>query len=71
MTADTRPPRADETGARPASPCIRVCHLEEDTCLGCRRTLDEIARWSRMSEAEKARVWQRLEREGEAAPAQG
>jgi predicted Fe-S protein YdhL (DUF1289 family) len=25
-------------------------------CLGCKRTLDEIGRWSEMSEAEHARV---------------
>ncbi|MXQ06983.1 DUF1289 domain-containing protein [Alphaproteobacteria bacterium GH1-50] len=33
------------------SPCIRVCVLNPDTrlCLGCHRTADEIAGWSRMS----------------------
>ncbi len=29
------------------SPCIRNCCLnEEDTCLGCFRSLDEIAQWN-------------------------
>jgi predicted Fe-S protein YdhL (DUF1289 family) len=32
-----------------------------DTCLGCWRTLDEIARWSRMDDAEREEVWQRLD----------
>jgi uncharacterized protein len=29
-------------------------------CLGCRRTLDEIARWAQMSDAERAAVLARL-----------
>jgi predicted Fe-S protein YdhL (DUF1289 family) len=29
-------------------------------CLGCRRTLDEIARWSAMSEEERAAVLRQL-----------
>jgi len=36
------------------SPCIRVCKLDPaDLCSGCGRTLDEIARWSRMSDTER------------------
>ncbi|WP_445003496.1 DUF1289 domain-containing protein [Halomonas mongoliensis] len=46
---------------RPASPCIKVCRPVGDTCLGCWRTLDEIARWSRMDDAEREAVWQRLD----------
>jgi uncharacterized protein len=53
---------------RPASPCIQVCSLAGDTCLGCHRRLDEIARWSRMDEAQRERVWQRLD--GRAAAAE-
>nr|WP_231638089.1 DUF1289 domain-containing protein [Piscinibacter sakaiensis] len=26
-------------------------------CLGCRRTIDEIAAWSRMDDAARRRVW--------------
>jgi predicted Fe-S protein YdhL (DUF1289 family) len=38
-----------------ASPCVNVCVMDEATalCRGCYRTLDEIARWSVMNEAEK------------------
>jgi uncharacterized protein len=51
------------TQARPASPCISVCVLDaERVCAGCRRTLDEIARWGRMSAAEQWQVVARLER---------
>ena len=40
------------------SPCIDVCQMnpEQRLCAGCYRTLDEIARWSEMSDAERERV---------------
>jgi hypothetical protein len=39
------------------SPCIGVCTLDADGCCeGCRRTLDEITAWSRMSDAERLHV---------------
>jgi predicted Fe-S protein YdhL (DUF1289 family) len=40
------------------SPCIKVCTLDARSglCLGCGRTVDEIARWTEMSTAERARV---------------
>ncbi len=40
------------------SPCRKVCIMDEDDryCLGCRRTLGEIARWGDMSDAERASV---------------
>ena len=52
-----------ERGAprRPESPCIKVCRLEGDTCLGCHRSLDEIGRWARMDAAEREIVWERLD----------
>lgn len=42
----------------PASPCVNVCVMDEATglCRGCHRTLDEIARWSVMNEADKRSV---------------
>jgi uncharacterized protein len=41
-----------------ATPCIQVCVMDSTSglCTGCGRTLDEIARWGSMSEAERARV---------------
>ncbi len=34
---------------KPDSPCIGVCTLsDEDRCLGCRRTLDEIDGWEEL-----------------------
>jgi predicted Fe-S protein YdhL (DUF1289 family) len=40
------------------SPCTKICTLDARSglCLGCGRTIDEIARWSAMSAAERARV---------------
>ncbi|MBC7480180.1 MAG: DUF1289 domain-containing protein [Pseudorhodobacter sp.] len=33
------------------SPCIKICviHPEERLCVGCYRSIDEIATWSRMT----------------------
>jgi len=41
-----------------ASPCINICRMNADTglCVGCFRSLDEIARWSGLDDAGKARV---------------
>lgn len=39
------------------SPCVKLCtiHPQERICVGCLRSLDEIAAWSRMSpEARRA-----------------
>ena len=39
-----------------ASPCIGICRLDERAlCVGCGRSLDEIAEWSRATE-ERRRV---------------
>jgi hypothetical protein len=37
------------------SPCVKICiiHPESGLCLGCRRSIDEISRWSRMAAAER------------------
>jgi predicted Fe-S protein YdhL (DUF1289 family) len=45
------------------SPCIKVCQMDpgRDLCLGCRRTLDEIARWAAMSDAEREGIAKELE----------
>ena len=47
-----RPPRAIIT------PCVKVCAVDGQTgfCLGCRRTLAEIAGWSRLSDEERAAI---------------
>ena len=44
------------------SPCIKTCTLDARSglCLGCGRTIEEIARWTAMSTAERARVMDEL-----------
>ena len=44
------------------SPCVKVCQMDPQRglCLGCARTLDEIARWGQMSEAERERIMAEL-----------
>jgi len=37
-----------------ASPCVSICALDEqDICIGCQRTVEEITRWGRMDNAER------------------
>ena len=40
------------------SPCKKVCVIDAENryCRGCQRTLDEIARWGEMSDAEREAV---------------
>ena len=40
------------------SPCIKICAIHPETrlCVGCRRTIEEITAWSRMSADERRAV---------------
>ncbi|WP_262361665.1 DUF1289 domain-containing protein, partial [Vibrio cholerae] len=39
------------------SPCVRHCCLDDkDICIGCGRTLDEICRWSSVTNSEKQEI---------------
>lgn len=40
------------------SPCVKVCRIEPggDVCLGCERTLAEIAGWGLFTNAERAAI---------------
>ncbi|HEX3943417.1 MAG TPA: DUF1289 domain-containing protein [Rhizomicrobium sp.] len=40
------------------SPCIKVCTMDAASglCIGCGRTLDEIARWSSFTHAERCAI---------------
>ena len=40
------------------SPCINICKvdIERDVCIGCGRSLKEIAQWSKMTDTEKEQV---------------
>lgn len=43
------------TRAEVQSPCSKICviHPEERLCVGCLRTIDEIAHWGRMTAGER------------------
>jgi len=45
-----------------ASPCVKLCaiHPVEKICVGCHRTLEEIATWSRMTPEARAAVMAEL-----------
>jgi predicted Fe-S protein YdhL (DUF1289 family) len=40
------------------TPCTRICTVDPRSglCLGCGRTLDEIARWTALTDRERARI---------------
>ena len=61
----TRAARHDSR--RVPSPCISVCRMDARSgwCDGCLRTLDEIAAWSVMDDAEKRAVWKLLPQRGD------
>ncbi|CAN7500044.1 DUF1289 domain-containing protein [Bosea sp. LjRoot237] len=46
-----------------SSPCIKICVIDpvSKLCQGCGRTLQEIAQWSRLSEAERLTIMATLE----------
>jgi uncharacterized protein len=44
------------------SPCISVCRIDASTglCIGCLRTLDEIASWSALDDDARRAVWRAI-----------
>ena len=41
-----------------ATPCVKICLIDGESglCVGCQRTLTEIASWSRFSDDERAEI---------------
>jgi predicted Fe-S protein YdhL (DUF1289 family) len=51
-----------------ASPCVRNCCLDEDNiCLGCLRSLEEIIAWGGASDQEKREILRSASRRKERA----
>lgn len=42
------------------SPCVSRCHIQQDICTGCGRTLAEVASWSTMTLTQRQAVVDRL-----------
>ena len=64
-----------ETTSKQETPCIAVCFIDPKAklCLGCGRTLREIARWPKMASGERlavrATLQQRMQDAGLPIPA--
>lgn len=67
MTAASRPPRSI------ATPCVKVCIVDgaSSLCLGCHRTLPEIAAWARFDDAARAAIMADLPRRAALGDAAG
>lgn len=62
MSTPTSPTRVSRRAI--ASPCISVCRIDPATgwCVGCLRTIDEIASWGTLAQAQRDAVMTALER---------
>jgi predicted Fe-S protein YdhL (DUF1289 family) len=46
---------------RVQSPCVNICALDEnDLCIGCHRSSDEIMSWSRLGSEERRKVLEKV-----------
>ncbi|MDI9334064.1 MAG: DUF1289 domain-containing protein [Cytophagales bacterium] len=45
------------------SPCVSICQMSPQTglCVGCLRTIDEIANWAALANDEKLHILQLIE----------
>lgn len=66
---DTPPRPAPAVHATVASPCVGVCSIDRETrfCLGCWRSMEEIAHWSRYDDARRLEVLEALRQRQTAA----
>ena len=55
--------RARHVDPEVPSPCISVCRMNPATalCSGCYRTVEEIAGWGQLGDAERLVIWARIE----------
>ena len=42
------------------SPCIKICTLQDNFCIGCGRSTQEIAEWTKASNKKKREILERL-----------
>lgn len=62
MTSETPAPTPPRPVATVPSPCVGVCSIDRETrfCLGCFRSMEEIAHWSRYDDARRLQVVEAL-----------
>ena len=48
-----RPGEGDGGSAAVISPCVNICRMEAGLCVGCLRTIDEIAGWAMAGDDDK------------------
>ena len=53
-----------EKSQRIVSPCQNVCEIENNICIGCFRTLDEISSWIKLSDEKRVKIIKSLEKRG-------
>jgi len=42
------------------SPCVKICTLRENFCIGCGRTTQEIAEWASATRERREQILERL-----------
>lgn len=47
------------------SPCIKVCKISNDICIGCYRTIDEIVSWSLLTDEQREDIMESLKTRSE------
>lgn len=45
------------------SPCISICRYENEICVGCGRTVEEVTEWYNYTDKQKQKIIDRLEKE--------
>ena len=71
MTAPDRRAPSSAPADEVPSPCVSVCVIDpaKAYCLGCYRTLDEIAAWINLDSTRRLAVWDAIDERRKAADA--
>lgn len=48
-----------------SSPCIKICSIDNEKCIGCGRSLEQIANWRNYSEDERLEIMRQIKEKGE------
>jgi len=60
--------RSSERSQPIVSPCQNVCKIENNICVGCFRTLDEISSWSKLSSLKRNEIMEIAKKRGSQMP---